>query len=140
MKGYVMEGDSSDCVGLDAACKVLAKIRSVQTLIKTAVGAGKFQEALRLMKSGNLEGKVGGELHDLLSDTIRNEAVEAWRGVIHQPHDDYSVQVSGYHGVYWVWAGEYDPVGYFLDQHSAISYAKATWEVSEDDDVRRRRR
>jgi hypothetical protein len=125
-----MEKNSSDCVDLDDACKMLVKSRAVQALIKKTVGEKTLQEALRQMRDGNLDDDLGADIHNLLIDTIRNEAEEVWSGVIHQPHDDYPIQVNGYHGVYWVWAMEYDPVGYFLDKKSAISYAMENWEIS----------
>jgi hypothetical protein len=129
-----MKRDSSECVELDTACKVLVKSRAVQSLVKKSVGAARFQEALILMKAGNLEGDLGNKIHDLLSDSISTEAQEVWSGLIRLPHDDYLVQVNEFHGVFCVWTTEYDPVGYFLDQDSAVSYARSTWDVSEGAD------
>jgi hypothetical protein len=130
-----MKQDATDCVDLDAACKLLAKCKSVQALVETAVGAGNYKQALALMRAGKLEGNLGGAIHDLLADAISNEAEEVWSGIIRQPHDDYPIQVKAYNGVFCVWALEYDPVGYFLDEDSAISYARATWDVIEGDDA-----
>ena len=126
-----MEKSSSDCVDLDAASKVLAKSRAVQSLVKKSVGATRFPEALTLMKAGTLEGDLGADIHDLLVDAISNDAKVVWSGLIRQPHDDYPIQVNEFHGVFWVWAMEYDPVGYFLDMRDAVSYARSNWEVSE---------
>lgn len=97
-----MEKNSSNCVDLDDACKVLVKSRAVQALVKKTVGNEKLQEALIQMKAGNLDRDLGAEIHDLLTDTIRNEADGVWSGLIQQPHDNYPVQVNGYYGVYWV--------------------------------------
>ena len=41
-----MKQDATDCVDLDAACKLLAKCKSVQALVETAVGAGNYKQAL----------------------------------------------------------------------------------------------
>ena len=112
-----MEMNSSDCVTLDAASKVLAKSRAVQ--------------ALMLMKLGTLDGDLGADIHDLLVDAIRNDAKVVWSGLIRQPHDDYPIQVNEFHGVFWVWAMEYDPVGYFLSKQDAVSYARSSWDVTE---------
>ena len=122
---------SSDCVALDVASKVLAKSRSVQSLVKKSVGATRFSDALTLMKVGKLEGDLGGDIHDLLADAIRNDATEVWSGLIRQPHDDYPIQVNEFHGVFWIWAMEYDPVGYFLSKQDAVSYARSNWEITE---------
>ncbi len=125
-----MKRSSSECAALDVACKLLAESRAVQSLVKNAVGTERFREALVLMKAGKLEGNLGADIHDLLTDAIRNDAEEVWSRLIRQPHDDYPVRVNEFHGVFWVWAMEYDPVGYFLDLNSAINYARANWDVS----------
>lgn len=123
-----MEQCSSDCVDLNAACIVLAKSRSVQALIKMSVGSGDFPVALRMMKAGTLDGLLGAKIHDLLVDTILNESVPIWIGYIHQPHDDYPVRVFEYHSIFWVWALEYDPMGYFLNKESALAFPIGNWE------------
>ncbi len=46
-KGNLMEMSSSECMALDVACKVLAKSRAVQSLVRKAVGTEKFLEAPR---------------------------------------------------------------------------------------------
>lgn len=126
-----MEMSSSDCIAVDAASKVLAKSRAVQSFVKKSVGATRFPEALTLMKAGTLEGDLGADIHDLLVDAIRNDAKVVWSGLIRQPHDDYPIQVNEFHGVFWVWAMEYDPVGYFLSKQDAVSYARSNWDVTE---------
>lgn len=126
-----MERLSPDCVGLDAACKVLVNSRRVQALIESAVGASKLEEALSLMSAGKLKGAIGADVHNVLIDAICNDAKNIWSGTIRRPHDDYPVVVHAYEGVYWVLAMDYDPVGYFLDQDSAILYARSRWDLSE---------
>lgn len=123
-----MKQISSDCVDLDTACKVLAKSRSVQAELKDAVGTKDFSAALAMMKAGKLVGDLGASIHDLLTDSIQNDANQVWKGFIRQPHDDYPVRVNEYHGIYWVWAMEYDPIGYFLDKENAESFAQTNWE------------
>ena len=89
-----MKQDGTDCVDLDAACKLLAKSSSVQALVKTTVGAGNYKQALAIMRAGKLEGALGGEIHDLLADAISNQAEKVWSGIIRPPHDDYTIQVK----------------------------------------------
>lgn len=122
------KGFSSDTVDLAEACKVLAKSRSVQALLKKEVGSESYQEALKLMKAGRLDGDLGATIHDLFIDTIVNDAVSVWSGYIYQDSDKWPVRVNEYHGVFWVWAIEYDSVGYFLDAKSAISYVHTNWD------------
>jgi hypothetical protein len=126
-----MEMSSSECVDLNVACQVLAKSAAVRALVKQSVGAARFSDALLLMQEGTLEGDLGADLHGLLVDAIRNDAMDIWSGVISHPHDDYPIQVKEFHGVFWVWAMEYDPVGYFLSRQDAVTYASSNWDVSE---------
>jgi hypothetical protein len=79
------------------------------------------------MKSGQLDGEIGSIVHDLLIDAIDNDSEQVWSGIIRTPHDDYPVKVNYFHGVYWVWAMECDPVGYFLDQGAAVDFASSEW-------------
>lgn len=127
------KGFSSETVGLAEACKVLAKSDYVQALLKEQVGSNGYVEALRLMKAGNLDGDLGATVHDFFLDAIQNDATTIWSGFIHDENDDWPVNVNEYHGVFWVSALEYDPVGYFLNSKSAIVYARSAWEnVYED--------
>ena len=112
------------CVGLDEACKVLVKSRSVQAIVKKAVGVKGYTTATHLMKSGNLEGDLGARLNDLLSNTLINDRKEVWTGYL---HNGFPIYVYKYDGVFWVWAIEYNPVGYFLDEESALSFAQSNW-------------
>jgi hypothetical protein len=123
-----MQMSSSMCADLDTACQVLARSRRVQSLVKEAVGIENFSTAHKQMKLGKLEGPVGDIVHDLLLDTIQNDATPVWTGFIRQPHDDYPVHVNEYRGVFWVWAMEYDPIGYFLEKDSAIDFARSNWD------------
>jgi hypothetical protein len=127
------KGFSSDTVDLAEACKVLAKSRSVQAHLKEEVGSAHYREALQMMKSGSLNGDLGASVHDLLANMIDSNAATVWSGFIYQDHEKWTVHVNEYHGVFWVWAVESDPVGYFLDKPSAISFARTNWDnVYED--------
>jgi hypothetical protein len=123
-----MDQDSPDCVGLAAACKVLVKSSAVQALVKREVGAKNLTAALELMQAGKLDGPLGDKLHDFLADTIENKSTDVWSGLIPHEGDEFSVQVKEYQGIYWVWAMEYDPIGYFLDQTSAEAFVRSNWE------------
>jgi hypothetical protein len=122
-----MEKASSECVDFQAAVCVLANSPIVQSLVRNTVGLDKLNAALTLMKSGQLDGELGSIVHDLLIDAIDNESEQVWSGIIRTPHDDYPVNVNYFHGVYWVWAMEYDPVGYFLDEGAAVDFASSEW-------------
>lgn len=122
------KGFSSDTANMAEACKVLAKSRAVQELLKDEVGSERYPEVLKLMKAGKLDSDLGATVHDLFLDTIVNQATTVWSGFIHNDSDNWPVRVNEYHGVFWVWAVESDPVGYFLDKASAISFARTNWD------------
>lgn len=119
---------ASGCVSIEVACKALASKRAMRAIIRETLGPERAVDALSLMHNGDLEGDLGAEIHDLVADAITNSASVVWTGLIQQEHDDYPVSVHHFHGVYWVWAIEYEPVGYFLDQSSAVDFVKWNWE------------
>lgn len=121
-------------VGLDAVCQVLVRSQAVLALLKDSFEAVEFDEVVGLMQVGKLEGDLSGDLENLLEDEIGNNFDVVWSGIIRQPHDDYSIEVREYQGVFWVKAAEYDREAYFLDKDSAIAFAKSNWEVSEEGD------
>ena len=121
-------GFSAKTVDLAEACKTLARSQSVQALLKKEVGSDNYPAALELMKAGTLEGDLGATVHDLFIDTIVNEATTVWSGFIRDENDDWPVRVNEYQGVFWVFALEIDPVGYFLNAESAISFARMNWD------------
>lgn len=113
------------CDTLQEVCPVLARKRVVQEMVKKEVGEQDYPAAIALMKQGTLEGDLGAKIHDLLSDAIRNDADVVWDGVMPGSEENYPIRVNAYCGVYWIWAMEYDPVGYFTDKRYAISYARS---------------
>jgi hypothetical protein len=123
-----MDQDSLDCVDLAAACKVLIKSSAVQALVKKKVGAKNLTAALELMQAGKLDGPLGDKLHDFLANTIEKKSTDVWSGLIPQEGDEYPVQVKEYQGIFWVWAMEHDPIGYFLDQASAEAFVRSNWD------------
>jgi hypothetical protein len=127
------KGFSSNCVDLEEACKVLVKSRMVQAFLKKIVDGKDYPKALEMMKAGKLEGDLGATIHNLFLDTIVDDAIPIWSGFIHQDHDNYPVRVNEYHGVYWVWAVESDPIGYFLDANSATLFVKSNWDNVHED-------
>jgi predicted ATPase len=121
-------GFSAETVDLAEACKTLARSQTVQALLKKEVGSENYPAALELMKAGTLDGDLGATVHDLFIDTIVNEATTVWSGFIRDENDDWPVRVNEYQGVFWVFALEIDPVGYFLNAESAISFARMNWD------------
>jgi len=121
-------GFSRDCVNLAEACKALAKEKLIQGFLKKEFGNKNYLNALEAMKSGKLTGDIGSTVHDLLIDAIANQSTTVWSGLIHNVSDKWPVDVLEYHGVFWVKALESDPIGYFLDLDSAVSFARSNWD------------
>jgi hypothetical protein len=123
-----MEKDGPNCFDLEQVSASLALHPAVQVLIKQSISDDQYDAAIQLMRDGRFEEGLGWSIHDLLTDAIRNDAEIVWSGLIHGSEDDYPVNVNEYNGIFWVWAMEYDPIGYFTDKEAAIAYAMSTWE------------
>jgi hypothetical protein len=122
------KSDLSDTVDLTEACKVLAESRLVQTFLKEEFGSDRYSEAIKLMEDGKLDSDLGLSIHDLFLDLIVNQATIVWSGFIANENDNWPVHVMEYEGIFWVGAVEFDPVGYFLDMASAISFVRINWD------------
>lgn len=122
------KGFSQDCVDLEAACKVLALSQTAQKVLRDSVGDKDFPVALEMMRSGELVGDLGATVHDLFLDLIGGDANAIWSGFIRSDGQDFPVEVNEYHGVFWVWALEVEPVGYFLDADAAINFVLTNWD------------
>jgi hypothetical protein len=114
-------------VTLEAAGPVLARSRSVKALLAKNLNPHDLLAALSMLKSGSLEGDLGESVHDMLVDAIENDAKIVWEGVIPGSEFEFPVNVQSYEGVFCVWAMEYDKVGYFLSQSSAVDYIHGNW-------------
>lgn len=123
--GELVEQGHQGTVTLEAAGPVLARSRSVQALLAKKLNPQDLLAALNMLKSGLLEGDLGESVHDMLVDAIENDAKIVWEGVI--PGSGFPVNVQSYGGVFCVWAMEYDKVGYFLLQSSAVDYIHGNW-------------
>lgn len=115
-------------VDLAEAAKTLARSRKVAAALRQELGEEDGKLAIALMLTGSLEGDLGDRVHDFLIDAIRNEAKVVWDGEIPGSEFAYPVNVNSYGGVFFVWAMEYDPVGYFLSRSDAVSYIKFNWD------------
>jgi hypothetical protein len=121
-------GFSRYCVSLEAACSHLTTDPAVRAVLSRVVGDACLPVALDLMKSGSLTGDLGEAVHDFFLERIQTDAIPVWTGFIYQSGDRYPVRVNGYHGVFWVWAVDEEPIGYFLDQDRAVTFARTNWD------------
>lgn len=131
----LMKKCGPDCFDLNQITSSLAERPTVQALLRDSIEEDQYEAALQLMRDGIFEKDLGWAVHDLLSDAIHNDARIVWSGLIPGIEDDYPVRVNEYHGVFWVWAMEYDPIGYFASKETAINYVLSNWDdVYVDDD------
>jgi hypothetical protein len=112
---------------LEAAGLVLAQSEEVLATLQATFNASECAAALDLLRSGALVGQFGAEVHDLLVDAIENESRVVWEGVIPGTEFDFPVHVKSFGGVFFVWAMEYDNVGYFRAERDAVGYIRGNW-------------
>jgi len=122
-----MDTTRSGTVDLLGACPTLARSRNVRELLKKHFGEDRAKVAIGMMRAGRLDGGFGDEIHDFLSDAIHNEAKVVWDGAIPGSEFEFPVNVNAFGGIFFVWAMEYDPVGYFTSRDDAVSYIFGEW-------------
>jgi hypothetical protein len=130
-----MEQAGEDTVMLEAAGPVLARNETVQELLRRSFNTSDVVDALDMLSSGALNGDLGAEVHDLLVDAIENDSRTVWTGAIPGSEFDFPVHVQTFGGVFYVWALEYDKVGYFLSTSAAVDFIKSNWELVEEREV-----
>ena len=123
-----MEQARHGTVTLEAAGPVLSRSAAVQATLNDALTGPDIAAALAMLQAGSLEGDLGAEVHDLLVDAIENDSTVVWDGTIPGSEFDFPVQVNSFGGVFYVWAIEYDKVGYFLSKSDAVDYIYGSWE------------
>jgi len=130
--------DTDKTVGIYEAIKVLGKSQRACERLAEGLGGERGRIAATIMSWG----KGFPESHYDLEEDVCNffcediyDMVEpVWEGTICNPYDKenqdqwYPVQVCEYEGVFFVWALESDPEGYFLNFESAKQYAMWNWD------------
>jgi len=125
--------NSDGTVTLETALLVLVKSRKLRKILNQEFGLSKAKSMFSMMEKGVFSGVAGADLHDFLIDNIVNESEELWRGLIlttanEDDHDhNYPVGINYYHGVYYVWATDYDETGYFLKFEDAKRFIFSEW-------------
>lgn len=115
--------------------KGIAKTKNLVEVLPVLVGSKKLCDYLyeqfkvedassmiAMMRQDKFIGEIGDELHDFLIDEIANESELIWEGVILGSEDEFSIGINGYHGIYYVWAVEYDDQGFFVNIDDAKDY------------------
>lgn len=110
----------------------MAESEALESILAKEFGRPVAQAMRTMMRTGKLSGEVGDDLHDFFIDAIVNDSSTAWSGLINSSGEDWPIKVQEYFGVFYVWAMEYDNVGYFLSREDALSYVFSEgWEVRE---------
>lgn len=121
-------------IDLEATLPILGKGPKVIARLKEQFKGDRFAEVARMLKLGKFEGDTGDALHDFFLDEIPNEAVVRWEGAIPGAEFDFPVGVYEYFGVFYVWALEYDKVGYFETEADAKAYILGNWDIVKEGD------
>lgn len=121
------------CVDLEGALTRLAENESFESVLVKEFGRPVAKAMHAIMKAGKFTGEAADSLHDFLIDAIVNDSTTAWSGLINSCDDDWPIRVQEYFGIFYVWAMEYDNVGYFLNKDDALFYVFSEgWDVRED--------
>jgi hypothetical protein len=120
------------CVDLEGTLRKLAKSDLFQATLIKEFGSSMAQTMRSMMLDGKFSGDSGDELHDFLLDAIVNDSKTSWSGLINSSDEDWPINVQEYFGVFYIWAMEYDNVGYFLNKEDALSFVFSEgWDVRE---------
>jgi hypothetical protein len=124
-------GKEYGAVDLWAILPVLAKSERACEALRNSLGCDRGSIAVEMLRSGKVVGDTGNEIHDFFLDEIVNESKSVWEGKLYNPDDPdwvYSIGINEYEGVFYVWAVDYDTVGYFLSEKAACDYAYMNWD------------
>jgi hypothetical protein len=119
-------------IDLEATLSILGKSPKVIARLRKQFKGARFAEVAHMLEQGKFEGDTGDALHDFFLDEIPNEAVVRWEGAIPGAEFDFPVGVYEYFGIFYVWALEYDKVGYFETEADAKAYIYGNWDVVKD--------
>lgn len=120
-------------ISLEKTLPALVGGKTIQASLLDKFGKKKADLMLSMMSIGKFTGDAGNELHDYISDAVVNDSIVVWSGLIQCEEHHFPVQIKRYSDIYYVWAIEYDDVGYFLSLDTAKSYVLDNWdEVVED--------
>jgi hypothetical protein len=126
--------ENSKAVDLDGVLPVLSQNVAFLQALKRELGEVTAKEATRMIQKGKLSGPLGATIADFLTDEIHNESVAVWSSYTFDPDDEMNedahapIEVKEYHGVFYVYAQEFEEVGYFLRFGEALAYLQSNWE------------
>lgn len=121
-------------VELEATFPILAKSQRACDGLEQSLGGKLGKHAVKMLRSGKIEGSIGTQISDHFEDVIANEAKDSWEGELYDPEDPdnperkYPAGVKEYEGVFYAWALESDPAGYFLSNADADNYISMNWD------------
>ena len=115
-------------IPLEGVLNTLRESTKIHAALISRLGSVQGNVAIGMLKDGDLSGLLGYEVYAFLSDEIENEAVAVWGGYTFDPNEPldinmhFPVNIMMYEKVYYVFAFEYDNVGYFRSKSAAKSY------------------
>ena len=115
-------------IPLEGILNILWESTKIHTALISRLGSAQGNVAIGMLKDGELSGLLGDEVYDFLSDEIENESVVVWGGYTFDPNEPldsnmhFPINIMMYAKVYYVFALEYDNVGYFRSKSAAKSY------------------
>jgi hypothetical protein len=113
---------------LETFFPALANMESVQAALHEELG-GRSASIVDKLKSGSsLSDCELAAAHDIISDVVHNSGASEWGTAGLGDRVEFGIVVVRFGPVYWIEAGEADPIGYFETLDRARDVAEMNYE------------
>jgi len=138
--------DEHGDIGIGLAVVILGKSKRACDSLKEWMNGDRGNFAVDMMRRGKyfpaLFSDIEDDVCDFFYEKIYYDGAEpVWQGTIYDPNDEdnssrwYPVQACEYEGVFFAWAFECDPEGYFSSLEATKEFISYNWvNVGEDRD------
>lgn len=121
-------------VELETALRGLVKSKRACARLRMSLGLKLSTLAIKTLADNTLEGDLRDAVYSFFKDEIFNESHPVWNGLLIDPNDEdnpdsqFPISIREYEGVFYVWAPEYGPRGYFLKRSDAEMFISCNWD------------
>jgi hypothetical protein len=105
--------------------------RDFKNDVRRIVKRGKYRETLRRLQAGDTQDTECAKVLEYFRKAIVDLSEGVWWGSLRASDKGAPVQINRYRGIFWAWALGVDPVGYFPDEKSAVSFVRNVWDARE---------
>ena len=136
--------DEHGDIGIGLAVVILGKSKRACDSLKEWMNSDRGNFAVDMMRRGKYFPALFSDIEDDLCDFFYekiyyDEAEPVWGATIYDPNDEadenkwYPVQAYEYEGVFFAWALESDPEGYFSSLEAVKNYILFNWPYVKED-------